>query len=409
MLIAGEASGDVLAAELVGSLRRLTALEAPFPWTFFGAGGPRMRTAGVELAIDLTEHAVVGLWEVFKHYPELRRVFRRLLRLACNRQPELIILVDYPGFNLRFAAAIQSYVRRRRGAFLNWRPRLVYYVSPQLWAWHASRVRQVNRDIDLMISIFPFEKAWYAARAPRLAVEFVGHPIVDRYAGGPLPSPALLDGSKQEAPPPQGAAPAPPSASAPLVALLPGSRKRELKKHASILALAAQHMTAKHPVRCVMVLPSAALADFVRHLVGAAPEMSIQAGGLADVLARASVAIAASGTVTLECARFVVPTVVIYRTSWSTYWLARRLVRLQHIAMPNLLARAPVFPELIQSAATPSRIAEEALDLLTNSPRRQAVQTALTEVIRSLGAPGASMRAAQAVLRLLKPHGYEST
>ena len=140
-----------------------------------------MAAAGVRIDVDLTAHAVVGLWEVAKHYPQIRRFFWRLIALAMERLPELIIVVDYPGFNLRFVKAIRRLVQRRRGPFFNWRPKIVYYVSPQLWAWHQSRVHQIARDVDLLLSIFPFEKSWYAGRVPGFRVEYVGHPMKDRF------------------------------------------------------------------------------------------------------------------------------------------------------------------------------------------------------------------------------------
>ena len=202
MMIAGEASGDMLCAELIRALRELSrARGEPDPLEFFGAGGAELAGAGAQIDLDLTAHAVVGLWEVIRNYGKFRKFFRQLLRLAIARQPEAIILIDYPGFNLRFASAIRRYTRERAGPFHNWRPKLIYYVSPQFWAWHESRVKKMAEDIDLLLSIFPFEPAWYQARAPGLAVEFVGHPVIDRYvssrpegASSPRPSPPLRRG-----------------------------------------------------------------------------------------------------------------------------------------------------------------------------------------------------------------------
>src|SRR5439155_17952720 len=182
MLIAGEASGDLLAAELVKALKQSPQFHAmPFPPEFFGAGGPRMAEAGVEVAIGLTQHSIIGLPDL-KEYFQFKRIFDRLFQLALEREPELIVCIDFSGFNRRFAYAIKKHVRSRRGPFLNWDPKIVQYVSPQVWASRPSRAHQLERDLDLLLSIFPFEKEWYARRAPQLRVEFVGHPIVDRYA-----------------------------------------------------------------------------------------------------------------------------------------------------------------------------------------------------------------------------------
>lgn len=379
-LIAGEASGDTLAAELVQAMKL-----ADSDWEFLGAGGPRMAAAGVKLDLDLTQHAVVGVWEVVKHYPELRQLFQRLIKLATDNQPDVIVLVDYPGFNLRFAKAIQKIARTSQDPALhNWRPKLVYYVSPQIWAWHASRVHQIARDVDLLLSIFPFEKAWYAQRAPQLRVEFVGHPLIDRYA---KPSAPLTPTAT-------------PANGAPLVVLLPGSRMRELRQHLPVIIAAMPAIEAVGPVRWRLVLPNDKLAAMAREWTNACPQIEVRVGGLAESLAEASIAIASSGTVTMECAYFEVPTVVMYRVAWSTYWLGKWLIQVKYIAMPNLLADHAIYPELIQHEATPGRIAREALEFLQNQPQRQEVKTALRQVIASLGATGASHRAAQAIQSL---------
>ena len=167
MFIAGEASGDAHAAELIKALRA----QAP-DVRIFGAGGPKMKAAGMELLLDLTEHAVVGLIEVLKNYGKFRRIFWDLVREAENRKPDAVVLVDFPGFNLRFAAQM-----KKRGI------KVIYYISPQLWAWHANRAKQIERDVDLMLTIFPFERDWYAKHARKLRVEFVGHPFAERIKG----------------------------------------------------------------------------------------------------------------------------------------------------------------------------------------------------------------------------------
>jgi lipid-A-disaccharide synthase len=361
MIIAGEASGDTLGAELVKALR---AEPGGSSVTFFGAGGPKLAAAGAELAFDLSAHAVVGIWEVLKNYGKFKGFFDRLLALAEERQPDCVVLIDYPGFNLRFAKAL-----RPRGS---WKPKIVYYVSPQIWAWHESRVHQIARDIDLMLAIFPFEKSWYAERKPGFRVEFVGHPLVDRFADMQTGD---AEGSE--------------------LLLLPGSRVRELRKHLPPMLEAAQQIGGA--IR--MVLPNDALKA-VAEEQGSLAGIEVQIGGLAEALAKARLAIASSGTVTMECAYFGVPTVVIYRTSWSTYFLGRRFVRVKHLAMPNLLAGREVYPELIQDKASGELIHRAASELLGSATRRLEIKAQLREVMRSLGEPGASGRAARAILRL---------
>src|SRR5580692_2962047 len=203
MLVAGETSGDLLASELVLALReRLPDAK------FFGAGGAQMASAGVDLAFDLTQHAVVGITDVLQNYFKFRALFQRLLALAIERKPDVVIGVDYGGFNLRFGHAVKEYVRSHPEA--KWNPKIVQFVSPQVWASRPGRAKLLEADYDLLLSIFPFEKAWYAERAPKLRVEFVGHPMMDR-------SQRTEDGGRKP--------------KTQTVLLLPGSRTSELRHH----------------------------------------------------------------------------------------------------------------------------------------------------------------------------------
>ena len=428
MVIAGEPSGDTLAAELVRSLRRawveqgaspsadLQPLETGLDPRFFGAGGSRMAEVGVELAFDMTEHAVVGLVEVLRNYGKFKRLFDHLLQLAFDRQPDAILCVDFSGFNRRFARAVKREVRRQRGPFKNWDPKIVQYVSPQVWASRPGRARAMARDFDLVLSIFPFEKAWYAEHAPQLPVVFVGHPIVDRYAGlGPGTAATAVERGTipRESRPPLPLLPRreeragerravrDPREAAPTVLLLPGSRVGELKRHLPVMLGALEKMQSIQPgLRARMVLPNDTLARLARTFPWPAG-LEIEIGALANALARADLAIASTGTVTMECAFFGLPTVAIYKTSWSTYQIGKRIIQVRHLAMPNLLAGKTVFPELIQDAATSEAIARESLELLNDPARRTRVKAELATVIGSLGGPGASRRAAQAVLEIL--------
>ena len=379
MLIAGEASGDFLAAELVAALRVECVPQLP---RFFGAGGPKMAAAGVELAFDLTQYSVIGLWEAVRKYGQFKRLFDRLLHLACDRQPDIIVCVDFSGFNRRFAAAIRREVRRRRGIFHNWSPKIIQYVSPQVWASRPGRAFQMARDYDLLLSILPFEKSWYAARVPELRVEFVGHPIIERHAKVAV---VKIDGRGSE------------------LLLLPGSRVSELRRHLPPMLAAWERIRVARPdVRARMVLPSDEMVQLV-HAIGGVTlnSIALQIGGLSEALATATVAIASTGTVTLECALFGVPTVAMYRTSWPTYIIGRQIVQVKYLAMPNLLADEPIYPEFIQSAATPENLAAASLQFLDNAELREAAKSKLTRVAESLGETGASQRAAKAILELL--------
>ncbi|MCI0747503.1 MAG: lipid-A-disaccharide synthase, partial [Verrucomicrobia subdivision 3 bacterium] len=377
MLIAGEASGDLLAAELVGALRE--SLDAGGEkGEFFGAGGPIMKSAGVELAFDMTAHAVIGL-DALRHYAKFKQLARALLELAFARKPDVIVCVDFSGFNRRFARAV------RNRASAAWRPKIVQYVSPQVWASREGRAYRMARDYDLLLAIFPFEKAWYAARVPQFKVEFVGHPILDRHR------------EWRERVAHKTAAVSNPAR----VVLLPGSRVGELKRHLPVMLKAATMIGAQTQVQCKMVLPNPELLDYVRQFTSAEFSVDARSDGLAEALFDADLAIASTGTVTLECAFFRVPTVALYKTSWVTFQIGKRIVRVQYLAMPNLLANERVFPEFVQQDATAANIAREALDLLQNQPRRKAIHDQLDRVIELLGQPGASRRAGELIAKLL--------
>jgi lipid-A-disaccharide synthase len=379
MLIAGEASGDLLAAELVAALHG----ELPDA-KFFGAGGTGMATAGVELAFDLTEHSVVGFSDVLKNYFKFRRLFRQLHTLAIERQPDAIIGVDYGGFNLRFGHAIKQYLRDN--PFSKWNPQIIQFVSPQVWASRPGRAKRLEADCDLLLSIFPFERDWYAQRVPKLRVEFVGHPMVERFQ--------KAEGRRQKA---EG------SAASPTILLLPGSRTSELKRHLPVMLDALELIQRKLPeVSARMVLPNPALKKLTDKLSVPPPNVEIQIGNLPQALAQADVAVASTGTVTMECAFYGVPTVTLYQTSWFNYEIAKLIATVKWATMPNILADEEIYPEFIQNVATPENIAGAALELLQNESRRQKIKSQLAKVISSLGGPGACERAASAILSLFK-------
>src|SRR5882672_8496622 len=357
MLIAGEPSGDLLAAELVKALKKELASSPKF----FGAGGAKMAEAGVDLAFDMTQHSVIGLWEAVKNYGKFKRLFDQLVALAFERRPDVIVCVDFSGFNRRFARAIRWELEVRRATHGNWKPKIVQYVSPQVWASRPGRAKSMARDFDLLLTIFPFEKAWYAERVPGLKVEFVGNPAADRFQG---PRSKVQDTRA--------------------ALLLPGSRVGELKRHLPVMLDALKKIQSTKPeVRARMVLPNEPLAQLAR--AGWPPAgLEIQVGNLADALAQSTIAIASTGTVTMECAFFGVPTIALYKTSWSTYQIGRRIIQVKYLAMPNLLANEAIFPELIQHHATAENIARAALDLLNDPQRREAIRAKLTRVVGSL-------------------------
>ena len=341
-----------------------------------------MAEAGVDLAIDMTAHSVIGLGEALKGYWKFRGILNQLLRLAFKCRPDVIVCVDFSGFNRRFARQIRDDIKVFCDLADGWQPKIVQYVSPQVWASRPGRAKSMARDYDLLLSIFPFEKKWYANRVPEMRVEFVGHPIVDRHAN------AQRKSRKAEA-------------EHPLVLLLPGSRPGELRRHLPVLVPAAQLLAAQHLIRLRMVLPDAGLMSLAWQVAGDdLRNVDLQVGGLQESLELATIALASTGTVTMECAWFGVPTVAFYKTSWSTYQIGKRIVQVKYLAMPNILADEPLFPELIQNDATAARIAGEAAKLLTDASRRHHIQSKLVQVVNSLGSKGAATRAAQQVLSL---------
>ncbi len=393
MLIAGEASGDTLAAELVGALRQkvvassldsttdVQPLHAALAPQFFGAGGPRMAAAGVELAFDLTQHSVIGISDVFKNIFKFHRLFRQLFRLALERQPDVIVGVDYGGFNLRFGRAIKQHVRANRSPFNNWNPKIVQFVSPQVWASRPGRAYQLRDNHDLLLSIFPFEKDWYSRRVPKLRVEFVGHPMIGRSLKSEVKSLK--------------------SSGVPTVLLLPGSRADEVRRHLPVVVGAFEWLRRDVPgLRATMVLPNEALLESVK-ASGLPSGLELQVGNLSTALGKADLAITKSGTITMECAAFGVPAVVFYKTSWPTYLIGRQIVNVKYLAMPNLMAGEEIYPEFIQDAATAENISGAALALLRHESRRTVVKSKLADVVASLGKPGAASRAADAILSLM--------
>jgi lipid-A-disaccharide synthase len=380
MLIAGEPSGDLLAAEFVTQLRSILN-ERGCEAEFFGAGGPQMQQAGVELAFDMTAHAVVGLIEALRKLASFRRLLHTLLELALGRRPDVIVCVDFGGFNSRFAQA----VRRATAGQAGWSPKIVQYVSPQVWASREGRAFKMARVYDLLLAIFPFEPAWYAERVPQFRVEFVGHPILDRHRNWRERINARPVEPKQPA----------------RILLLPGSRTGEINRHLPAIVGAARRIATSHQSRFQMVLPNEELLRHAKAFVPTDLPIDCQTHGLAEALLGADVALASTGTVTMECAYFKVPTVAFYKTSWSTYQIGRRLIKVKYLAMPNILANEPVFPELVQHQATAENIAREALSLLDDASRRAAIHKKLEAITAGLGKPGASRRAAEAVADLL--------
>lgn len=365
----GEASADRYGAELALTLREL----AP-GLTIEGMGGAAMAEAGVTILVDSSELGVVGLVEVLRHFTTFRRIFVDLVARAARERPDVVVLIDYPGFNVRLA-------KRLHGLGIP----VVYYVSPQVWAWGKGRIPKLARWVRKMLVIFPFEVDVY--REVELETVFVGHPLV-----------GLL--RKEEAEERDDR----------LIALLPGSRDGEIARIATPMLEAAVAFHRAHPgYRFVVPTPRASVSQAVaRHCQGLGLPESMQidivAGETRRWMRRATAGIAASGTVTVEAAIVGLPLVVVYRVNPVTFFLARRLVKIPFLTMVNLVAGAEVFEEFIQDAMQPPAVVSALERILPGGARRLEVERGMAEAVAALGGNwSASRRAAEAVLELLSP------
>jgi lipid-A-disaccharide synthase len=389
LVVAGEASGDLHAARLLAELaRRVPGLAA------FGLGGAELRAAGLDAVADSAEVAVVGITEVLKVLPRIRAVFAALLREVDRRRPRAALLVDFPDFNLRLAREL-----KRRGV------PVIYFISPQVWAWRRGRVRTIARRVDRMLVLFPFEVDFYA-RAGVPAVH-VGHPLVDE-----VPQ---LPGAWE-----RGA----PAAGEPYrIALLPGSRPSEVAALLPAMLAAVGRLARELPVEATLIRAPTISLDSLEQAVArqeaqARAEEGAPASGAGvppspspprivsgeerfAAIAGSHLALCASGTATLEVGLLGTPMVVLYRLGTWTYAVARLMVHLDDIALVNLVLGRRVVPELLQGAASGPRIAEEAARLLTRAEAREPMRAALAGLRGRLGAGGASGRAADEVARFL--------
>ena len=366
-VVAGEVSGDRLAADLVRALKKQNPeLRA------YGVGGPMLRAAGQEQSFDLARHAVVGLTDVLKNLPKFLIFFRQVRAEIVKLKPDVVVLVDYPGFNLRLAKALHRE---------NPPPAIIYYVSPQVWAWKAGRARTMERVLERLLVIFPFEVAWFARHAPNLKTKWVGHPLAGRW----------MDQGKTQAP--DGSS---------CIALLPGSRPKEIARHWPVLLeTAAQIVQEQRNVRFVSLATGPEMRQQLEAEWARFPKsgvsLDIVSGQSLTLLNRCTMAIVASGTATLECAVAGLPMLVIYKTSWFTYLLGRLVVKLPYLSMVNVLAGEKVVPEFLQGDATPPRLTMAALRILRNPRGTEQMVRRIREVAAQLGGPGAAERAAEEV------------
>ena len=368
MVVAGEASGDQHAAGLVEALRQRRP-----DLRFFGMGGDKLAAQGVELLFHAREISVMGIVEVLPKLFRILAVLRALERAAKERRPKLAILVDVPDFNLRLAKRL-----KRLGV------RVVYYVSPMVWAWRRGRVKQIARDVDRMLCILPFEEDFY--REAGVAARYVGSPVLEQV---PEPAPAAEFRARLGL------------SQTRTLALLPGSRKSEVHKLLPPMVAAAAELSRDSPLQVVVpIAPGISREAVTSAFAGSGLSPVLVDGRAPEVVGASDAAIVASGTATLEAGLMERPFVVVYRVSTLSYLVGRLLLKVAHIALVNLLARRRLVPELLQGELQPKRIARAVGELWQGPPRDQVVE-GLREVRRSLGPPGASTRAAEEVLAVL--------
>ena len=356
-IVAGEVSGDIQAARLVSEVKK----QLP-DVTIWGMGGAHMKTAGCELIYDITQWALIGFWEVVKNYGKIRKVFWGLLEEIKRRQPRVVILVDYPGFNLRLARKIKAL-----------KIPVIYYISPQIWAWGRGRIKQIRELISKMIVIFPFEKEMYESEG--VPVEFVGHPIIDVLEK--RKSNSIREMFRKEL----GVGPR-----ETLIGILPGSREQEVKRHIPALVPVIGLMPR---ARFVFGAASGQIAKLIPDI-----NVPVLTDRTYDIMEASDLIITSSGTATLETACFGTPMVVIYRINWITYYFIKKMIKIPFIAMVNVVSGKKIVPELIQNNVTSANIAAKALEIVKNPDNIKAQLAGFKE---KLGSPGVAGRAAKIV------------
>ena len=378
MIVAGEASADLHGAHVVAEVNRR------FPEiTVFGAGGAAMRETRFQELVPAESMSLAGLTEVLMGLPRMFRIMRQLVNAAKEQRPQVAVLIDLPDFNLRLAKRL-----KRLGI------PVVYYISPQLWAWRRGRVEQVRRYIDKMLVILPFEKPFYEEHA--VEVEFVGHPLVEELEGAPEKEAARLTLGL-------------PQTDSPIVAVLPGSRLKEVSRNLPTMLQGLALIRKQVPeLRILIPVASTIPNKMIEDIVGESKvEAQVVDGQAIEVVRASDAALVCSGTSTLQTALLARPMVVVYRVSWLTYAILKRLVKVAHIALVNLIAGRRLVPELIQESFTPARIEQELLPMLNDQALRSELAQAFDNLRSDLGKGAVSARVVDALGEYLMSSGNE--
>jgi lipid-A-disaccharide synthase len=372
MLVVGEASGDMHGAGLVKAL-----LERDPNLTFFGVAGDQLQQTSFEPLFTVAELTGMGLLELAGNIKNIVAAYRLLRRTLRTRRPNLLILIDFPELNLRLAK-----LAKRLGV------PVLYYVSPQVWAWRQGRIRQIAQVVDQMAVVFPFEVELY--KGHQMPVEFVGHPLLDVVRVSQEPDSTLREiGLKKEEP---------------VIALLPGSRRKEIAYHLPVMVTAATELKRLEQAQFFCVRASTLdRAELQKELDRAGFVIPIVEAGRYNAVNAADLVWAASGTATLETALLEKPMIVVYRVSWVTYWLARLLVKIKYIGIANIIAGKAIVPELVQSDLSPERLVHESQAILNDHDARRTMIADLRKLRKQLGSPGAANRVAELAVSMMAP------
>jgi len=366
LIIAGEASGDLHGAGVVRELKKSLP-----DCMIYGIGGDKMHAEGMELIYHVREVAIMGFWEVLQNLPVIKSVAKTLSVLLKVRRPDAVLLIDYPGFNLRFAEQA-----KREGI------KVIYYISPQVWAWNPGRVDKIRANVDAMLVVFPFEVEFYAKKG--VDVEFVGHPLLEVFTE-PLDRIQFctrfgLENGKF------------------ILGLFPGSRRQELEKIFPSMLGAARILNNTYGMQMAVGVSSAIDVDYVKSFLRNDFPVTIVQHATYDLMKNSDCAIVTSGTATLEIGYYQTPMVIVYRTSWLSYLIGRLLVKIKNIGLVNIVAGETIVPELIQAQVRPDRIVREIRSLVENDRRRKEISQKLGIIRERLGTKGASKRVAEKIL-----------
>jgi lipid-A-disaccharide synthase len=367
-VIAGEASGDLHGANLIHALRT----QVNEPLEIHGVGGDKIKETGAKDFFDLAHFHVTGITDALKRYGDYKNAAKIVLANVERSKPDLVVLIDNPGFNLHLAEKIHAM-----------RIPIVYYIAPQIWAWNAKRVHKIKKYVKKVLVVFEFEKEIYEKNG--VPVECVGHPLND-FLAGVRPDTRWLNKDR-----------------APLVALMPGSRKGELKMLLETMLGAAAEIRKTIPNARFVVIkaPTMPKATYDRFLANAGVPVTLVEENSYGTIKAADLVIVCSGTATLECALLGVPMIITNKGTFLNYLAARALIRVKYLGLPNLILDRQAVPELLQFDATPQKLARQAVHILKDTEGRQIMIKALWEVKEKLGGPGANRRTAQEVLKAL--------